>query len=174
MPKPDNHLFCVSFAIIAIEKWFCTGAKDPGGCGRAQREVENKSVIRQATESDVGGQQRAAIQPATVQFLSWTWGKNPNETEENKTVRCPQIRKKLRGSTEEKKINVLKHVAMLVHFGFKKWNTDTSRYLLCDSRNCFSDLNINSVSHCGIRSTAESNLDSLHWCSTYKTAASGD
>lgn len=103
MPKPDNHLFCVSFAIIAIEKWFCTGATDPGGCGRAQREVENKSVIRQATESDVGGQQRAAIQPATVQFLPWTWGKNPNETEENKTARCPQIRKQLRGSTEEEK-----------------------------------------------------------------------
>lgn len=36
-------------------------------------------------ESDVGGQRRAAIQ-STVQFLTWTWGKNPNETEENKTV----------------------------------------------------------------------------------------
>lgn len=33
-------------------------------------------------ESDVGGQRRAAIQ-STVQFLPWTRGKNPNETDEN-------------------------------------------------------------------------------------------
>lgn len=30
-------------------------------------------------ESEVGGQQRDAIQSATVQILVWTWGKNPNE-----------------------------------------------------------------------------------------------
>lgn len=54
--------------MIVIGKRRRTGAKDPGGWRRSQREVENE-VSDKAMESDVGCQRQAAIQSATVQFL---------------------------------------------------------------------------------------------------------
>lgn len=44
MPKLDNRRFGVS---LQSSLRLSGGAKDSGGCGRAQRQVENKSVIRQ-------------------------------------------------------------------------------------------------------------------------------
>lgn len=66
------------------------GAKEPGGCGRAQREVDKISVIRQ-TESDVGGKRGSchSICHCSISILD-VGGTNPVKM---RTVRWLQIRK---------------------------------------------------------------------------------
>lgn len=96
MPKPDNHLFCVSLQSLRLKRDVARGLK----IQEVVEEHNGKEISDKAMESDKGG--RAASESVTVQFLPWTFGENPNDTEENKTIRCPQIRKKNRGSTEKK------------------------------------------------------------------------